>query len=350
MKELLKLNKDLCTLFGPSGNEDLISERIKELITPYKLDNAELFFDKVGNLYYHIPKENAPRLMINAHMDEVGFMVTSIQGDGTLSFGTVGGFDTIILPSKKVICENGLRGVILSKPIHLISRKARKKPIEVEDLVIDIGAESKEEAEKLVSIGDYFTFDLPYVEFGEGLICSKALDDRLGCAIMVKLIMDVKDQKIDVPYDLYFAFTCREELGYSSCFGASERIKPDYAIIIESKAVSDLYGVSEERQVAKLGNGGVISFADCGTIFDRDLIKHIMALCENNGIKYQVNQYVSGGNDSANIQRSAGGAKVSVISSASRYIHSSSNVIHKTDIESIYKTVLSVLTDKNPLK
>lgn len=350
MKELLIINKDLCTLFGPSGNEDLISEKIKELITPYKLENAELYFDKIGNLYYHIPKENAPRLMINAHMDEVGFMVTSINSDGTLSFGTVGGFDNIILPSKKVICENGLKGVILSKPIHLISRKARKKPIEVEDLVIDIGAESKEEAEKLISLGDYFTFDLPYVEFGEDLICSKALDDRLGCAIMVRLIMEIKEKSIDVPYDLFFAFTCREEVGYSSCFGASERIKPSYAIVLESKAVSDLFGVEEERQVAHLGDGGVVSFADCGTIFDRNLIKHIMALCKENGIKYQVNRSVSGGNDSANIQRSASGAKVGLISIPSRYIHSSSNVIHKTDMESIYKTVLAVLTDKNPLK
>ncbi len=349
MKELLKINKDLCGLFGPSGYEDLVSEKIKELIAPYALENSELFFDKVGNLFYHIPKENAPRLMINAHMDEVGFMVTSINSDGSVSFGTVGGFDSIILPSKKVICENGLKGVILSKPVHLLSRSARKKPVQVEDLVIDIGAESKEEAEKLVSLGDYFTFDLPYVEFGEGLICSKALDDRLGCAIMVKLIMDIKEQNIDVPYDLYFAFTCREEVGYSACYGAAERIKPNYAIVIESKAVSDLYGVEEEKHVAKLGQGGVISFADCGAILDRDMVKHIMSLCDKEKIKYQVNKSVSGGNDSSNIQRSASGAKVGLISIASRYIHSSSNVIHKADMESIYKAIYAVLTDKSPL-
>ncbi|MBQ7761707.1 MAG: M20/M25/M40 family metallo-hydrolase [Clostridia bacterium] len=350
MKELLNINKDLCLTFGPSGYEDLVSAKIKDLITPYALENSELYFDKVGNLYYHIPKENAPSLMINAHMDEVGFMATSINSDGSISFGTVGGFDTIILPSKKVICENGLKGVILSKPVHLLSRSQRKKPIDVDDLVIDIGAESKEEAEKLISLGDYFAFDLPYVEFGEGQICSKALDDRLGCAIMVKLIMDIKEQKIDIPYDLYFAFTCREEVGYSSCFGAAERIKPNYAIVIESKAVSDLYGVEEEKHVAQLGKGGVISFADCGAILDRDLVKHIISLCEKGNVKYQMNRSVSGGNDSSNIQRSAGGAKVALISAPSRYIHSSSNVIHKTDMESIYKALYGVLTDKNPLK
>ncbi len=350
MRELLKLNRELCLLFGPSGYEDRVSQRIKELIAPYRLENSELFSDKVGNLFYHIPRENAPRLMINAHMDEVGFMVTSINEDGSLKFGGVGGFDNIILPSKRVVCENGLNGVILSKPVHLLSKDERSSPVEMDSLCIDIGAESKKEAEEHVSIGDYFTFDLPYVEFGEGLICSKALDDRLGCAVMVRLIMEIKEKHLDVPYDLYFAFTCREELGYSACFGASERIKPDYGIIIESKAVSDIYGVDEERQVASLGEGGVISYADRGTIYSRELIEHIMALCDKKEIKYQVNKFVSGGNDSANIQKSAGGAKVSVISSASRYIHSSSNVIHKNDMESIYQAVYAVLTDENPLK
>ena len=147
-------------------------------------------------------------------------------------------------------------------------------------MMIDIGATSREDAKTMTFVGEYFTFDSDYVEYGEGFVKCKALDDRLGCAIMCKTVKDIKDGVLDSQYDLYFAFTCREEVGFSGAFGAAEAIKPDFGIVIESKAVSDIYGVSEQKKVCELGQGAVISFADLGTIYDRDFVNHVMSLCD----------------------------------------------------------------------
>lgn len=345
MIKLNELLKELSLEFGPSGYEDKVKERIREIITPCVDNGSELFEDKVGNLIYHIKGEGKPKLMINAHMDEVGLMVTQITDKGQLYFGSVGGIDPIVLSGKRVISENGICGTILTKPIHLLSSEEREKVCPINEMLIDIGAKDKQDCEKYVSIGDYFVFLTDYMELGSDLICGKALDDRLGCAIMVRLICQLFEDKKELDYDLYFAFTGREEISYSTAFGATEAIKPDYAIVLESKAVADLPSVSDEKKVSILGDGGIVSFADKGAIYDRGLISHIMSLCDKAGIKYQVNKYVSGGNDSANIQKSIGGVKVSVISAGSRYIHSASNVISRSDFESIYKATYEVITN-----
>lgn len=345
---MIRLNqelKDLSSIFGPSGFEDRVKESIKSKIEKCQRKDSELYEDKIGNLIYHIKNEGKPRLMINAHMDEVGFMVTQITDKGQLCFGCVGGIDPIVLSSKRVVSENGICGAILSKPVHLLTKDERDKICPTEKMLIDIGAMDKDDCEKYVSVGDYFVFSADYMELGKDLICGKALDDRLGCAIMVRLIYELYETNREIDYDLYFAFTGREEIGYSTAFGATESVRPDYAIVIESKAVADLPDVSEEKRVGVLGDGGIVSFADRGAIYDRRFINHIMELCDKAEVKYQVNKYVSGGNDSANIQRSVEGVKVAVISAGSRYIHSQSNVISRGDLESIYKATYEVITN-----
>ncbi len=345
MKELLK---KLSLAFGPSGCEEYVREIIENEIKNYLPKEARVQTDQTGNLIVHIPNEGKTKLMVNAHMDEVGFMVTGILENGLLKFGCVGGIDPIVLGAKRVVSEGGIKGNIVVKPIHLLTKEEREKGPSVRNMSIDIGANSKEEAEKITFVGDYFTFDSDYVEYGEGFVKCKALDDRLGCAIMCQVIKDIYEQNIKSDYDLYFAFTCREELGYSGAFGASMRIKPDYALVIESKAVGDIAGAPEEKKVSCLGDGVIISFADRGAIYDRDFVRHITSLCNKNDIKNQTNKYISGGNDSANIQKNATGAKVSVLSCASRYIHSQSDVIHLEDFENTYKTVLAVIKAEVP--
>lgn len=345
---MIRLNqelKELSLLFGPSGFEDRVKQAIKEKIKGCVREDSELYEDKAGNLIYHIKNDGKPRLMINAHMDEVSLMVTEITEKGQLHFGNVGGIDPIVLSSKRVISENGICGTILTKPVHLLSSEERDKVCPVSEMLIDIGARDKADCEKYVSLGDYFVFLADYMELGNDLICGKALDDRLGCAIMVRLIYELYENKKEIDYDLYFAFTGREEISYSTAFLATENIRPDYAIVIESKAVSDLPDVSDDKKVSVLGDGAIVSFADRGAIYDRGLINHIMALCDKNDIKYQVNKYISGGNDSANIQKSIEGVKVSVLSAGSRYIHSQSNVISRSDFESIYKATYEVITN-----
>ena len=345
MKELLKR---LSLAFGPSGCEDEVRGIIKEYLQNNMPKDAELFCDRTGGVFLHIKNEGKPKLMVSAHMDEVGFMVKGITEDGLLKFGTVGGIDPICLGAKRVISESGVKGNIVMKPIHLLSASERGQAPKIKNLSIDIGANTKAEAEKLTFVGDYFTFDSDYIEYGEGFVKCKALDDRLGCAIMCQLIKDIYEGKIEPKYDTYFAFTTREEIGYSGAYGASMRIRPEYAIIIESKAVADIHGVDVDSQVACLGDGVIISFADRGAIYDRDFVKHIKKIADENEIKNQINRYISGGNDSMHIQKNAEGCKVSTLSCASRYIHSQSDVIHMDDFLATYETVKEVLKNDRP--
>lgn len=343
MRELLK---ELSLAFGPSGCEDEVREIIKKYTKENMPLDSEIFEDRVGGVFLHVKNEGKPRLMICAHMDEVGFMVTHIEDSGLLRFGCVGGIDPIVLTSKRVISESGSRGSIIAKPVHLLSPDERGKRPLVDNMLIDIGASSKEEAEKLTFVGEYFTFDSEYVEFGKGYVKCKALDDRLGCAIMCRLIKKLKEENIKSEYDLYFAFTCREEVSFSGAASATRIINPDYGLVIESKAVSDVEGVSDQKKVAVLGEGAIVSFADLGTIYERDFTWHIMDLCKEKGIKYQVHRIVSGGNDSRHIQTMAGGTKVALLSAASRYIHSPADVVHYDDLEAIYSALEAVVFEK----
>lgn len=343
MKELLK---ELSLAFGPSGCEDEVREIIKKYLEENKPKGAEIYEDRNGGIFLHLPREGKPRLMISAHMDEIGFMVTHIEKSGLLRFGCVGGIDTIILSSKRVVSESGRLGSIVVKPVHLLSAEQKDKKPKLDDLLIDIGASSREDAEKLTYVGEYFTFDSDYVEYGEGLVKCKALDDRLGCAIMCQTVKDIKEGALLPQYDLYFAFTCREEVGFSGAFGAANDINPDFAVVIESKAVADVYGVSEQKKVCELGAGAVISFADLGTIYDREFVQHIMSLCDKKEIKYQVHRVVSGGNDSHNIQGACNGCRVGLLSAASRYIHSPADVVHYDDLDAIYKALKEVISER----
>lgn len=340
-----KLLKKLCLAFGPSGLENRVRLIIEDELSRSTPEGAEIIYDNIGGIYLHIKNEGAPRLMINAHMDEVGFMVTSVTDRGTVKFGCVGGINPLTLSAKRVIFENGTRGAIMSKPIHLLSREERNVRTEVDDMYVDIGATSKENALEYVNVGDYFTFDSDFVEMGGGAVKAKALDDRHGCCIMLRVIKALCEDGKKSPYDLYFAFTTREEIGLSGAWCASEIVKPDYAIVIESKAVLNLPGIDDDRCVGVMGEGALISYADGGAIMDRYLTDKLISICQKNEIKYQISRAVSGGNDSANIQVGARGAKVALISAPSRYIHSPSSVVSLDDLEQIYKAIYAFVTD-----
>ena len=344
----ISLLNRLCDAFGPTGAEYNVRKIIEHELSAYS-SSFDAYTDNLGAYVVHLEAKDKPKLLISAHMDEVGFMIDEICDDGTLRFSTVGGIVPLALPAKRVFAKKPdgsyLHGAIMSKPIHLQSKDERGKVIPSSEMYISIGADSKEEAEKCVSLGDLFTFDSSFVEFGNGFIKARALDDRLGCAIMIEVIKALCASKITPSYDLYFAFTTREEVGYSGAFAVSEQIHPDYAFVIESTAVGDIHDAPDEKLVAELGKGGAISFADRGTIYDRELVNKIIDLCKTNEIPYQMKQYVSGGNDSSNIQRSGFGTRVAVMSAPSRYIHSSSSVVHKDDLNSILNTLYCLVKE-----
>ena len=266
--------------------------------------------------------------MLSAHMDEVALIVTFIDDSGFLKFTTVGGIDTQVLAGKKVII-NGHIGVTGVKPIHLLKGNEKDKYPEVDDLYIDIGASSKEDAEKYVTEGDVAYFVSEHIELGDNLLKAKAIDDRLGCAVLLNLI------RKPLKNDAYFVFTVQEEVGTRGAATAAFTVAPDYAIVVEATTAADLPGAENENKVCVLGEGAVISFMDRATVYDKDLYKLAFRLGKDKNIKLQTKTKVAGGNDSGAIHKSRGGIKTIVVSIPCRYIHSPSCVINKSDINAV---------------
>ena len=271
-------------------------------------------------------------------MDEVGFIVTGITVEGYLRFSTVGGIDSRVCMDRVVTVGNGVKGVIGDKAYHLLEDNEKKTCPKTDKLLIDIGATSKEEAEKAVSLGDFVYFDSDYREFGNGFIKAKALDDRIGCMLMIELIQS------ELEYDTYFCFNVQEEVGLRGSKCTSYSVQADVAVILESTTAADLDGVSGADRVCVLGDGPVVSFMDRRTIYNKELYKLAMDTAKDNNIPVQTKTAIAGGNDAGAIQQSGKGARVMAISVPSRYIHSASSIVKYSDIENTRKLLKVLLT------
>ena len=326
---MLDMLKTLCALPGVSGNEDAVRDYIRREAAPYA---DELRIDAMGNLIVFKKGLARPKgiVLLAAHMDEVGVIVTEITEKGFLRFAFVGGIDRRVVLGKRVfIGKNAVPGVIGLKPIHLTEDGEEEKVPPLKALYIDIGAQSREEAESLVSLGDFGSFDPTIVEFGDGWLKAKAIDDRVGCAAMLTLL------KQELPVDTWFAFTVQEELGTRGAFGAAFSVKPDYALVLEGTTAADLPSQKGGAKVCIPGKGPVLPFMDGGAVYDRGLFEQLKALAEANGIPWQTKTYISGGTDASALQKTAGGARVAAISAAVRYIHSPSSVACVRDLPHI---------------
>lgn len=322
---MLETIKKLSLLDGVSGRENAVRDYIISEVSAYA-DSIET--DPLGNLIVFKKGKNTPKnkVMLDAHMDEVGMMITHINGDGTLDFECVGGIDKRVMLGKPVtVGENKINGVIGVKATHMIP--AAEKLNMPSNMYIDIGADSAEEAEKVVSLGDYACFKSDFVEFGDGFIKGRALDDRAGCAILINMI------KSALEYDMYFNFSAGEEVGFGIASTAFYKVQPDYAIVVETTTAADLADVPENKKVCALGKGGVISFMDRRTIYPKDLFDKAFEIAKKNGIKAQVKSAVAGGNNAGAIHKTAGGVKTLAVSMPCRYLHSPSCVLKKEDIE-----------------
>ncbi|MBP3580661.1 MAG: M20/M25/M40 family metallo-hydrolase [Clostridia bacterium] len=332
-KDGLSLLESLCNSFGVSGYEHETAQIIIEKITPYC---DSVMVDSVGNVIA-LKKgkgQGNKKIMLCAHMDEVGFAIKSINEDGTLQIDGVGMVSTV-LPSKRVVVgKNRIKGVISARPVHLNTDKT--KACEISDLVIDVGAKDKQQAQALDLLGEGACFESEFYTFGDGLVKAKALDDRIGCAILCMLTKESFDS------DIYFAFTVGEELGGVGAAAATRRINPDFCIVVEGTTASDFDGAKEQDKVCSIRNGAVCPFMDGGTLYDKDLYTCIHEYANDNGIKIQVKTKIAGGTDAAKIQRSLEGIKTAVISLPCRYIHSSSSVAAIEDMQSMYKLISGV--------
>lgn len=327
--------KTLCELNGTSGNEDAVREYIINQIKPY----CEYVVDNLGSVIAYVGEEAERKsISINAHMDEVGFIITGITDEGYLRFSAVGGIDPRVCLDRVVSIGNkAVKGVIGDKAFHLLDTDEKKNCPSFDKLLIDIGAESREQAEKYISLGDFAYFDSDYTEFGDGFIKAKALDDRIGCMLMIELIKEGVAGT--------YCFNVQEEVGLRGSKCTAEKVRADIAIVLESTTAADLDGVSGADRVCVLGDGPVISFMDGRTIYDRALYNLAMKLAEENSIPAQTKTAIAGGNDAGAIQTAGKGARVMAISVPSRYIHSAASVVKKSDIENTRKLLKAVLNN-----
>lgn len=319
---------------GPSGYEGNVRDIIKEEIRNYV---DEIKVDNMGNIIAH-KKGVGKKVIVDAHMDEVGFIITGYNEDGTLKFYSLGGIAANILPSKVVLIgENKVPGVIGFKPIHLQSSKERKKSVSYGDCCIDIGSNSKEETKKIVELGDFAIFDTEFSEFGEGLYKGKAFDDRMGCAVLIEALKENYD------CDLYGVFNVQEEVGERGAFVSAFNVKADIGIVLEGTICADMPSVPKHLRATEVGKGPAISIMDRTSIFNHDIAEEIMKLSDEKGIPYQRRRAIAGGNDAYAIHASGEGAKVATISVPCRYIHSSVSVASKDDYENTVKLLVEYL-------
>ena len=325
----------LANLYGPSGFEDNVRNYIRANVRA-----DEIYTDNMGNLICH-KKGNGKRIMVCAHMDEVALIVTGITDDGFLSFKTLGGIETAVLCSKKVyIGEKLVPGIVSAKAVHLQNRDEISKPLKLKDMYIDIGASDKKDAEAMVSLGDYAVFDGKFTLFGDNLAKSKALDDRVGCAILMELI---NNKQFDS--DIFYAFTVQEETGLRGAAVAAYGIKPELALVIEGTTCSDVYGSKEHNSATNIGGGAVMTAMDRAAISDKSYFEYIKNTAEKNNIPLQIKRTIMGGTDAGAIQRSRCGVPTAVLAVPCRYIHSPVSVMSMHDFECTKRLAEAVLRD-----
>lgn len=323
---MLELIKELSSLSGISGRECAVRDYIINQIKDY----AEYSVDPLGNLLVYKKGKNPAKnkVMLDAHMDEVGLIITAITSEGYLKFVNVGGIDNRVMLGRAVkVGEKAVSGVIGIKPVHLVDKGAEADIPKLDDLYIDIGAKSKAEAAEYVRLGDAAWFAGDFVEFGDGFVKSKALDDRVGCAILIEMI------KSELEYDAWFSFSVQEEIGTRGAQTAAFSIAPDYAIVVETTTAADISGVKDEKRVCLCGEGGAVSFMDRSTLYDRELFDKAFEVAQRNNIKCQPKTMVAGGNDAGAIHKSRGGVKVLTVSVPCRYLHSPGCVIKLGDAD-----------------
>lgn len=332
------LLRKLCCCNGISGDEN----SVRTLIIDETRDFAdEIIADNLGNLI--VKKRGRQRaenkLMLSAHMDEVGFMVTDITPDGYIKFDEVGGIDRRVLPGKSVtVGSRKTAGVIGVKPIHLSKGEESGTIPKISEMYIDIGADSLEEALNYVSYGDSINFASGF-ELNDYTVKSKALDDRFGCLVLIELI------KSDLKYDAVFVFSVQEEVGLRGATTAAYTVNPDFAIVAETTTAADIPEVDGLKQVCALGGGAVISVMDKRTIYDKELVKAAFAAAEKTGAKVQYKRAAVGGNDAGAIHRSRNGVRTLAVSLPCRYLHSPSCVANRDDCESVIM-LISELTER----
>jgi endoglucanase len=325
----IKLLSKICETPGAPGYEkrirNLIIQEVSKLVDEVEVDN-------LGNVYaIKRAKSNSEgkKVMVAAHMDEIGFMVTHIDDNGFLRFTTLGGFDPKTLTAQRVIVhgKEDVIGVMGSKPIHVMTAEEKNKVPKLTDYFIDLGM-SKEEVDKLVSVGDTVTRERGLIEMGN-CVNSKSIDNRVSVFILIEALRTLKE----VPYDVYGVFTVQEEVGIRGANVASHKVNPDFGIALDTTIAFDLPGAQAHEKVTSLGKGVAIKVLDAMTICDYRMVEFMRQTADSNKIKWQSEILTAGGTDTAGLQRMGkNGAIAGAISIPTRHLHQVIEMANKQDI------------------
>lgn len=336
MTELLKA---LCLLDGVPGWEDEVRDFIRGRAEGLGAD--EIREDRMGNLlvFKRGRRRTEKPVMLMAHMDEVGLLCKSVTDDGYLRFVPAGGVDPRVLPGRKVRAgKDKIPGVIGMKPIHLTQPEERGAAVKVKSMYVDIGAADKAGALAKISPGDPIYFDGSPLEMDGGFLRAKAIDDRVGCCVLLTMLSREQD------IDCWYVFTVREEIGTRGAFGAAHGINPGVAIAVEGTTAADRPDMDGHKKVCVPGGGVVVPFMDGGTFYDRGLFLLLRGIAEEEGIPWQTKEFVSGGTDASAVQRTRAGVRVAGIAAAVRYIHSPSSVMKLEDMYLMERLASAFLT------
>ncbi|MDR0396697.1 MAG: M20/M25/M40 family metallo-hydrolase [Oscillospiraceae bacterium] len=334
----IELLKKLLSARGVSGDEGEIRSILRK---ECEARGASVMTDALGSVIARKAKSGARRVVLDAHIDEVGFLIVGADADGALRYKPVGGIDTRVIMAKRVLIgKDRLPGVFSVKPIHLASEDEMSNTSKHENLRIDIGANDKAEAERLCPPGCTAVFDSAPELFGDGRIVSRALDDRVGCfSLLAALELD------GLPVDLTCVFAVQEEIGLRGAKAAAQRLQPDMGIAFEGTSANDLGDVASNRRVTEQGKGVAISFMDGASIGHIGLRKALAECADAHSIPWHMKRGLSGGNDAGAIQRAYGARPTAVLSVPCRYIHSANSTAALCDIAAARDLAAAFLYD-----
>jgi len=337
----IPLLKKICKIPGAPGFEQAIRtfvmKEVKSLVD-------EVSVDAMGNVIALKKGKDSKKVMVAAHMDEIGFIVTHVDDDGFVRFHTLGGFDPKTLTAQRVIIhgKKDVLGVMGSKPIHLMKPEERNKAPHVQDFFIDTGM-PKKQVEALVTVGNPITRERDLVEMGD-CVNSKSLDNRVSVFILIEVLRALQKKK--VPYDIYGVFTVQEEVGLRGAISSTHLIDPDFGFGLDTTIAFDVPGSNPHEQVTKLGKGAAIKIMDGSAIADYRMVKYLKELGTKNKIKWQPEILPAGGTDTAGIQRyGKKGAITGAISIPTRHIHQSIEMVHQKDVENCIQLLKVGLTN-----
>jgi endoglucanase len=342
MQVNIKLLSKICKTPGVPGFEQRIRKVVLDEISEY-VDKVEV--DNLGNVYaIKNGDDDTKRVMVAAHMDEIGFIVNYIDDNGFIKFQPLGGFDPKTLTSQRVTIHGteDIIGVMGSKPIHIMRDEEKGKAVKIEDFYIDTGL-SAEEVKKIVSIGDTITRKSKLIEMGN-CINAKSLDNRISVYILIETLKLLKDK--EVPYTVYGVFSVQEEIGIRGANVASHNINPHFGFGLDTTIAFDLPGAKPEESVTKLGKGVGIKILDGSVVCDYRMVDYMKKTANQNDINWQAELLPKGGTDTAGIQRmSKTGAIVGAVSIPTRHIHQTIEMVHKDDVINGIKLLQKCLTN-----